>query len=366
MLEGSSKNERLVDEGIDNEMNERIPIRLTSPPESTGAAREDEGLDSYSDAFSTNAGITTFSLVFIHLALGTFGFSYMMNWTVLDAFYYSVVTTTTVGYGDYIPDTSDLHMILGSIYIWLSISVIAAGIGLFAGKAINQMEEDKPHAASASPLTGGGTDLGDAALCGTHPHEDNSRSYRSIESKIDDYSKMLKRQLALRCAFMITLFCSGVGVMWHLEPKWSLMDTIFFITVTLSSVGYGGKTPTTPHARFFMAIYILIGVVSTSSIVGGTCEMVVDNMKKQRQSAFFARKLTQKRISQMDDDNDGQVTEAEFLSFMLSQTGLVGSEDLELLRSQFGKLDVSKDGVLSLTDFSFDEQLDSYQKLKRK
>lgn len=39
----------------------------------------------------------------IFLAVPTFVFQRVENWSILEAFYFVVVTLTTVGFGDYVP-----------------------------------------------------------------------------------------------------------------------------------------------------------------------------------------------------------------------------------------------------------------------
>lgn len=64
-----------------------------------------------------------FLFVLTILAGGTFFYRYAEGWSTLDAFYFSVTTLATVGYGDLAPATS-----LGKIF---TIIYVFAGVGVF-------------------------------------------------------------------------------------------------------------------------------------------------------------------------------------------------------------------------------------------
>src|SRR3712207_43441 len=64
-------------------------------------------------------------LVLLTLASGTIFYTTVEKWSVVDAFYFSVTTLTTVGLGDLAPTTT-----LGKLFTVLYILV---GIGLIAG-----------------------------------------------------------------------------------------------------------------------------------------------------------------------------------------------------------------------------------------
>ena len=67
----------------------------------------------------------------ILLAAGTIFYSWMEGWSLLDSLYFSIITLTTVGYGDLSPTTSAskaftiVYIIFGMILIAASISVLA-------------------------------------------------------------------------------------------------------------------------------------------------------------------------------------------------------------------------------------------------
>jgi voltage-gated potassium channel len=66
------------------------------------------------------------------LAVGTVGFAAVEHLSILDAAYFTVVTVTTVGYGDIHPSTP-----LGKL---LSIGLIVVGVGTFSGVVVNTAE----------------------------------------------------------------------------------------------------------------------------------------------------------------------------------------------------------------------------------
>jgi len=66
-----------------------------------------------------------FLWVVLLLAMGTWFYARVEGWTVLDALYFSVVTLTTVGFGDLAPNTS-----AGKIF---TIFYILVGLGLISG-----------------------------------------------------------------------------------------------------------------------------------------------------------------------------------------------------------------------------------------
>ena len=64
-------------------------------------------------------------ILVIIITVGTFGFMAAEGLTIADAFYFSIVTVATVGYGDISPVTA-----AGKI---LSVFLIITGVGTFLG-----------------------------------------------------------------------------------------------------------------------------------------------------------------------------------------------------------------------------------------
>jgi hypothetical protein len=57
------------------------------------------------------------------IVVGTVVFSLLEDWSIVDSFYFSVVTATTVGFGDLTPDT-DGAKLFTVLYIFFGISLI--------------------------------------------------------------------------------------------------------------------------------------------------------------------------------------------------------------------------------------------------
>ena len=62
----------------------------------------------------------------------------------------------------------------------------------------------------------------------------------------------------------LTVLMSGT-VFYHFSEGWSWIDSLYFSTVTLATIGYGDFTPTSEFTRVVTLIYILrgLGVMAT-------------------------------------------------------------------------------------------------------
>lgn len=74
--------------------------------------------DEYRDLLITTA---------IILLVGTLAYHYLEGWSVIDSFYFSVVTLTTIGYGDFAPQT-DAGKLFTVLYIVIGIGMILSFI----------------------------------------------------------------------------------------------------------------------------------------------------------------------------------------------------------------------------------------------
>lgn len=69
--------------------------------------------------------VATMTTLCILLILGTVFYSFQEGWSYIDAFYFSVVTLTTVGYGDLHPTTT-ASKLFTVVYIFIGV-----GLGLY-------------------------------------------------------------------------------------------------------------------------------------------------------------------------------------------------------------------------------------------
>ena len=64
---------------------------------------------------------------------------------------------------------------------------------------------------------------------------------------------------------------TGTIFYWRFED-WSLLDSLYFSVITLTTVGYGDPAPTRAPTKIFTIVYVLIGLgilVSFLSMVAG-------------------------------------------------------------------------------------------------
>ncbi len=86
-----------------------------------------------------------FYWVFGILLLGTWFYSKVEGWRVLDSLYFTITTLTTVGYGDFYPRT-DAGKIFTMIYIFVGIGLLSGFVILLGERSGLIKPPQKPEA----------------------------------------------------------------------------------------------------------------------------------------------------------------------------------------------------------------------------
>jgi hypothetical protein len=103
--------------------------------------------------------------------------------------------------------------------------------------------------------------------------------------------------------------------------------------------------------RFFAVLYIPILVGVMSNFFGAVARLIMDAKRNALLHHMSNRELKAKDLIDMDSDDDGIVTEAEFIVFMLSKMHEVDNSLLEKLRGHFRRLDIDNSGALVIPHF---------------
>jgi Ion channel len=154
-----------------------------------------------------------------------------------------------------------------------------------------------------------------------------------------------------RCIIVLAVFAAILslndpGVRHH---GWR--GAMYYAVITATTVGYGDMAPTSQRGRLVAVLLIPIAV----AVMGHWIRSVAAFIMERRQMDNLRRKLLERELqlsdlTVMDENGDGQVSQLEFLRFMLVALNKVDERTLLNLQLYFERLDVDKTGTLNKQD----------------
>eukprot|EP00590_Aulacoseira_subarctica_P007581 CAMPEP_0172414410 /NCGR_PEP_ID=MMETSP1064-20121228/1066_1 /TAXON_ID=202472 /ORGANISM="Aulacoseira subarctica , Strain CCAP 1002/5" /LENGTH=171 /DNA_ID=CAMNT_0013151065 /DNA_START=495 /DNA_END=1010 /DNA_ORIENTATION=- len=119
--------------------------------------------------------------------------------------------------------------------------------------------------------------------------------------------------------------------------------------MTATTVGYGDFVPSSPRMRLFAVLYIPLLVGVMTHLLGSLAKLFLDLKIKSLMQHMNKRQLQVTDLLEIGHD-DGNVSEIDFVAFMLCKMQKVDKELMEELRSQFRHFDVDGNGHVSKSD----------------
>jgi voltage-gated potassium channel Kch len=96
------------------------------------------------------------------------------------------------------------------------------------------------------------------------------------------------------------LVLSGTIVYWQFED-WTVVESLYFSIVTLTTVGYGDLTPTTAGTQIFTIVYILTGIGVFVALLASVAQQYI----AQKAEAPSARERLGARRQRGQAENGG-------------------------------------------------------------
>ncbi|XP_022852584.1 two-pore potassium channel 1 [Olea europaea var. sylvestris] len=307
---------------------ELVPGELDGKNEATTLPHSESFLDKPHPSFKRVAIFLTFYLV-----VGTICFSFVMKQikgekinVVLDAVYFCIVTMTTVGYGDLVPN-SVATKLLACAFVFSGMALV----GLMLSKGADYIVERQEI----------------LLIKALHKHQKLGRDemLKEIETNKVRYKCVTMTVLLIMLIIVGTVFLSTV-------EKLNFIDAFYCVCSTITTLGYGDKSVSTKAGRVFAIFWILTSTLCLAQFFCYIAELNTESRQKDLVKWVLTRTMTNVDLEAADLQGDGKVWAAEFVLYKLKMMGKVNQEDISLIMDEFENLDVDQSGTLSSCDLT--------------
>ena len=241
-------------------------------------------------------------------------------WTIIDGWYFSVLTLGTVGYGVLVPSNDWTRAcVIANLSLGLAFSLFTMGI--ITEIFLKRFEE-------------------------------------ALEATKIQEKKWVFFDVRALGIVMVLFFLMLLGVLYGMIwEKWSFLISLYWVFATVTTVGYGDFAPSTQNARAIISFYILAGAGLFAAILTLVIASYLAVQKRAMAVRFLLGNLSLENMveaaKEVDPDNP-IITRHEFHQFMLVQMGYIDRGIINLVNDAFDRLDVDGSGTLTMDDIGAD------------
>lgn len=267
----------------------------------------------------------------IYLGIGTFCFFFVKHQLkgmktdgILDSLYFCIVTMTTVGYGDLVPNSVTAKL-LACVFVFTGMGVV----GIFLSKAADYLVE-KQEILLVKALN-------------------TRRHIGAMEMMKEMGTKKVEYKLVTVMTLLVVLIVIGTVFLFKVENL-DLIDSFYCVCSTITTLGYGDKSFSTKGGRIFAVFWILTSTICVAQFFLYLAELNTERRQHALVKWVLTRRMTNLDLEAADLDGDGAVSAAEFIVFKLKEMGKISQEDIALVMEEFENLDFDQSGTLTVSD----------------
>lgn len=246
------------------------------------------------------------------------------TYTTLDAIYLCVVTMTTVGYGDLVPNSVPTKL-LACAFVFAGMALVA----LILSKAADYLVE-KQQVLLIKALK-------------------FSQEVGEFDARKKIKSNRLKYKILMIVIFLFVLIIVGTVFLSKVEG-FDLVDSFYCVCCTITTLGYGDKSFTTVAGRIFAVFWILTSTICLALFFLYIAELNTEHRQQSLVELVLNRRMTRTDLEQADRNGDHKLSADEFIIYKLKEMGKISQEDIALVLKEFSNRDENGDGNISASD----------------
>lgn len=244
--------------------------------------------------------------------LGGIVFAYIEDWTLTRGIYFTMVTMTTIGFGDFKPTHLSSKIIL---FFYALIGITIMGIFINSMRVVlveflqqkymkrienlslNRFETISPKIASLFQKPKIFRKLGFTNRI--------SESFQNEKNLENQQSRMLHRQLEFSILFFLVFWFFGALIFKYTE-NWTYFNAFYFCFVSFTTIGYGDITIKSYPGLVIFIGYMFIGLVAVAYLIFIISEIWAISLKNRSEKISEGDKQEPK-------SNTNSMTNAKYL-----------------------------------------------------
>ncbi len=247
----------------------------------------------------------------------------------IDCIYFTLVTLTTVGYGDYHPYT-DWGKLFTCIYILFGVGFIAYRLSSFINNLLERQEKIVVNTLQKN----------------THEIMDDDNEQQHVQEKYCCFTVgKEERRVLFSSVWLMFLILVGIVVYDLVDDRTNFIESIYFVIVSISTVGYGDVSPATTVTKIFSIIWLMFVTLSFANTVSTYIEYSSNKAIEKLRYKLIHKKIDLYDFNKIDENNDNVISKYEWLKYQIIEGQYpVDENDIKEIMGRYDQLDKDNNG----------------------